>query len=301
MFPEMPSSLSLFSAWCSRSSTIRSPALSWIPRSVTSSHSGVAYSGWNPVSRYSRAPFSRKTFALRAPGMTFSKRYRATLSGDRRRWPFRVQVSPYSFSRPKIRRFTPASAEHDLARGAQELAERLHRNAPELAPRLGPVEHGDLEVALGEGLVLGHGQGAGAELQGGGERQALAVVVLEEAADLLRLAAHRRVIVLVLDRAVVEDVVDLVPAAVAPGDLGHEHLDLEGLDVLREDVAERLRVRVGERLGRHVAAAVGVPLDVGVADARDAEVLELVVLADAGERDPVVDLRDLVQQRGGGV
>src|SRR5213596_2078196 len=36
--------------------------------------------------------------------MTFSKRYRATLSGDMRRSPFRVQVRPYSFSRPKIRR-----------------------------------------------------------------------------------------------------------------------------------------------------------------------------------------------------
>ncbi len=38
-------------------------------------------------------------------GMTFSNKYRATLSGERRRWPFSVQVRPYSFSRPKIRRF----------------------------------------------------------------------------------------------------------------------------------------------------------------------------------------------------
>jgi hypothetical protein len=27
------------------------------------------------------------------------------LSGDSRRWPLSVQVSPYSFSRPKILRF----------------------------------------------------------------------------------------------------------------------------------------------------------------------------------------------------
>jgi len=77
---------------------MRSPALSWMTSSATSSPLGVAYSGWNPVSRYNLAPFSRNTLALRAPGMTFSKRYRATLSGDRRRWPFRVQVRPYSFS-----------------------------------------------------------------------------------------------------------------------------------------------------------------------------------------------------------
>src|SRR5215470_19943206 len=41
--------------------------------------------------------------------MTFSKRYRATLSGESRRWPLSVQVKPYSFSRPKIRRFIAQS------------------------------------------------------------------------------------------------------------------------------------------------------------------------------------------------
>ena len=35
---------------------------------------------------------------------------RATLSGDRRSWPPRMQVRPYSFSRPKIRRFIWVSA-----------------------------------------------------------------------------------------------------------------------------------------------------------------------------------------------
>ena len=33
--------------------------------SVTESHSGVAYSGWEPTSRYSRAPFSRNTLEER--------------------------------------------------------------------------------------------------------------------------------------------------------------------------------------------------------------------------------------------
>src|SRR4029453_8048011 len=49
MFPEIPSSRSRFSAWWRRSSTTRSPALSWMTRSTMSSHSGVAYSGWKPV------------------------------------------------------------------------------------------------------------------------------------------------------------------------------------------------------------------------------------------------------------
>ncbi len=62
---------------------------------------------------------------------------------------------------------------------------------------------------------------------------------------------------------------------------------------------EGLRVGVGQGLGRDVAPAVGVALDVGVPDARDAEVLELVVLAHPGEGDAVVDLRDLVEQGGG--
>ena len=46
-------------------------------------------------------------------------------------------------------------------------------------------------------------------------------------------------------------------------------------------------------------AAVGVALDVGVADPGHAQVLELVVLAHPGEGDAVVDLRDLVEQGRG--
>src|SRR5262245_6928733 len=60
--------------------------------------------------------------------MTFSKRYRATSSGDRRRWPFRVQVRPYSFSRPKIRRFILVAAGISLWTHAAERAARSPRN-----------------------------------------------------------------------------------------------------------------------------------------------------------------------------
>ncbi len=83
---------------------MRSPALSWVTSSVTLSHSGVAYSGCDPTSRYRRAPLRRKTLLLRPHDTTRRKRYRATSSGDRRRCPLNVHVTPYSFSSPKMRR-----------------------------------------------------------------------------------------------------------------------------------------------------------------------------------------------------
>jgi hypothetical protein len=46
-------------------------------------------------------------------------------------------------------------------------------------------------------------------------------------------------------------------------------------------------------------AVVLVAAQVGVADAGQPQVLELVVLADRGEGDPVVDLADLVQRVAG--
>ena len=68
------------------------------------SHSGVAYSGCEPTSRYRRAPFCRKTLELRPQLTTRRNRYRATSSGLSRRCPRSVHVTPYSFSRPKMRR-----------------------------------------------------------------------------------------------------------------------------------------------------------------------------------------------------
>src|SRR5262245_32366006 len=102
----MPSSRRRCSALRTRPSRIRSPALSCTTRSAMESHSGVAYSGWLPTSRYRRAPFSRNTLLERPQETTRRKRYRATSSGLRRRWPRRVQVTPYSFSSPKMRRST---------------------------------------------------------------------------------------------------------------------------------------------------------------------------------------------------
>src|SRR5215831_18656545 len=103
MSPAMPSSRSRRSASTSSPSRIRSPALSWITRSAMLSHSGVAYSGWLPTSRYSRAPLRRNTLLLRPQETTRRNRYLATSSGDSRLLPRKVQVTPYSFSRPKMR------------------------------------------------------------------------------------------------------------------------------------------------------------------------------------------------------
>src|SRR6478752_2808452 len=90
------------------------------------SHSGVAYSGCEPTSRYRRAPFCRNTLELRPQLTTRRNRYRATSSGLSRRWPRSVQVTPYSFSRPKMRRSmarhrTPGSRGSDGQRPATTL------------------------------------------------------------------------------------------------------------------------------------------------------------------------------------
>src|SRR5207249_7926586 len=57
------------------------------------------------------------------------------------------------------------------------------------------------------------------------------------------------------------------------------------LHVVGEDVPHVLRVEVGQRAGIHVFPAELVALDVGVLDARAAQLLELVVHPDAGESD----------------
>ena len=62
-------------------------------------------------------------------------------------------------------------------------------------------------------------------------------------------------------------------------------------------VPEQLGVGVGQPSAGDVAPVVGVAADVGDADARVAQRLELVVAADGREPDPVVDLRDLAQRR----
>src|SRR5215469_6148243 len=112
MSPAMPSSRSRRSASTSRPSRIRSPALSWTTRSEMLSHSGVAYSGWLPTSRYSRAPLRRNTLLLRPQETTRRNRYLATSSGESLRLPRNVHVTPYSFSSPNIRLSIANSVNH---------------------------------------------------------------------------------------------------------------------------------------------------------------------------------------------
>ena len=122
-------------------------------------------------------------------------------------------------------------------------------------------------------------------------------LLLEPLGDGLGLPAQHGVAVLVGDGPLVGDVVQLVRSQ--PGaQLGHQDLDLERLHLVGEHLAEVLGVEVGQRTGVDVLAAVGVALGVGVADTRDPQLVELVVLAHAGEGDPVVDLADLVEGPG---
>src|SRR6266508_2682961 len=159
----MPSSCRRTSAAASSASRIRSPALSWATRSAMASHSGVAYSGWEPTSRYNRAPFSRNTFEDRPQCTTRRNRYRATSSGERRRWPRNVQVTPYSFSSPKMRRSTGMSVGPPQVLACQDGGEFLVGEPAELPPPPGPVQHGGLEVLRGGGPLLHLGQGRGGQ------------------------------------------------------------------------------------------------------------------------------------------
>ena len=102
-------------------------------------------------------------------------------------------------------------------------------------------------------------------------------------------------IAFVHDRAVVEDVEHLVAGRLLT-DFGDEDLDLHRLHLVGEDLAEDLGVLVGEAARVDVVARVLEALQVGGSDTGHAELVELVVLADTGERDPVVDLADLAQR-----
>ncbi len=111
-------------------------------------------------------------------------------------------------------------------------------------------------------------------------------------------AAHDDEAVLLGDRPVVGEAVELVVGGRLPH-LGDDELHLVRLAGLGEDRAEGLGVGVGEPAAGDVAAVVLVAAQVGVAHAGQPQVLELVVLADRREGDPVVDLADLVQRVAG--
>jgi hypothetical protein len=169
--------------------------------------------------------------------------------------------------------------------------------------RSGAVQDRDLElghVQLGLGTVpligLGERGERGAERLG--QRHAVGEPLLEHRGDLLGRAAERHEARLVGDGAGPGDPVDLVGVR-GDADLGDHDFDLEGLTGrFAEDRAQRLRVPVRDAARRDVAAVELVAGHVGVRDAGLAQVLVLVVPADRGESDPVVELADLVQHAG---
>ncbi len=124
------------------------------------------------------------------------------------------------------------------------------------------------------------------------------MALIQEGADLFRVAADRDRAVLVHDRAVVRQPVDLV--ALGPGpDLGDHQLHLVRLlGRTGEDGSQRLRIDVRQSTRRHVVAVIGVSAQIGVAHSADAEILVFVVLSGGGETDPVIDLAELVQRTG---
>ena len=190
------------------------------------------------------------------------------------------------------RRFGAAFPEQFLQPGADQPAERPVRAAP--------VEHGHLKLAargVGPLPVGRRGQRRHRRAERGGQRHAVGVPLLQGRGHLVGLAADGREPVLVGHRAVERDPVDLVVAG-ALARLRHDDLHLERLRALGEDRAELLGIPVGDAARGHVPAVELVARDVGVGHAGLAQVLVLVVPADRGERDPVVDLADLVQGAG---
>ena len=138
------------------------------------------------------------------------------------------------------------------------------------------------------------GQGGERRAERLGQRHVVGERLLQGGRDLVGLAAEGDEARLVGDRAVPRDPVDLV--VVRPrADLGHHDLHLVRLHRLGEAGAELLGVPVREAAGGDVAPVERVAGEVGVGDAGLAQHLVLVVPADGGERDPVVDLADLVQ------
>ena len=147
---------------------------------------------------------------------------------------------------------------------------------PAVRPRA--VQHAGLDASASIVRPSGDPRTSTAVADGRREVPALRVAAFEGLGEVLGVSADRDEPVLVVDGAVEQHVVDRAARGVAV-DLAHEDLDLVGLHLLGEDVREGLGVGVREVARLHVLAPVGVAAQVGEADARDPQVLELAVLA----------------------
>ena len=115
----------------------------------------------------------------------------------------------------------------------------------------------------------------------------------------LRLAAEHGAALFVHDGAVVEDVVQLVLVLVVSPTCATRISTSYGFISWVNTWPSVWPYALASDAGVHVFARERVALEVGLAHAGDAQHLELVVLADAGERDAVVDLADLVERADG--
>ena len=143
-------------------------------------------------------------------------------------------------------------------------------------------------------LAIGSAERAGGSDERRTERELVDVDVLHPAGDRLGIAAQHAEAPLVHDGAVVQDVEQLIGVPLG-ADLGHQDLDLHRLHLVGEHLTEDLRVLVGQAARVDVVARVLEALQVGGTHTGHAQLIELVVLADAGEGDAVVDLADLAQ------
>lgn len=124
------------------------------------------------------------------------------------------------------------------------------------------------------------------------------MTLIEITTDLLRIATDRDRTMLIDDRTVMRQPVNLIALRRLPH-LGDDQLHLVRLlGRTREDRAQRLGVHIGQTTSGHVITVIGVTTQVGVPHATDPEVLVLVVLTGRRKTDPVIDLAELVQRAG---
>ena len=179
-----------------------------------------------------------------------------------------------SFSRRKARR-KPRAVSDCLSRTATSTA---------LAGR----------VASGFALLSAAGQAADGQPDSAGEPQRRSPALGNDGRDPFRLAAHHNEAVLVGDRPVERQPVQVVLFR-RGAHLGHGKFHFEWFLLGGENRAEALRIDAREAPGGDVLTVIGVAADIRVPDPGLAQAFKFVVLADGGEGDLVVDLTDLVQ------
>jgi hypothetical protein len=79
--------------------------------------------------------------------------------------------------------------------------------------------------------------------------------------------------------------------------LDHQNLDFKRFGIARKNGSNRFGIRIGQRFGRHILAAIGIPLDIGETNPSPAQIFELTVLANPCKCNAIVNFRNLAQRR----